>query len=138
MTHGCCRLSVDRKLVPARRQALTVAALLLTAGAPIGALAGSTAATDGATVTIRVSVAPIYGLTRASHAPFQGDAEAKLCIRTNAASPTLPITGGWLDPNRPDPKIVLPSCGGLPSPTALRQALKYRPSRGRIFLVSPE
>lgn len=138
MTHGRSRLSGDRNSVSSRRQALTVAALLLTAGLPGNALTRNTASTDTASVDIRVSVAPVYGLTRASQDPILGAAEAKLCVRTNATLPTLPVMGGWLDRDRANFNVVLPSCGGLLSPTALGRALEYRPSGGGIFLVSPE
>lgn len=138
MIHGRSQSPVVRPSVSARRQVLALAVLLLTAGSPGRALAGSNALTDTATVTIRVSVAPVYGLTRASHGPLLGHAKAKLCVRTNAARPRLPITGEWRDIDRPDFKIVLPSCGDLPWPIALAQVMEDRPSEGGIFLVSPE
>ena len=138
MTHGSSQSSIVRTSVSARPQSLAVAGLLLTASLHGGALAGSTAPTDAATVGIRVSVAPIYGLTRASHGAFLGDTEARLCVRTNAARPTLPVTGKWLDRDPPASKIVLPSCGGLPSPAALVQVRELSSGGRGIFLVSPE
>ena len=137
MTHGS-QSAVASNSVAARRQGLIAAVLLLTAGLPGGSLAYGPASTDAATVSIRVSVAPVYGLTRASHDPYLGDTEAKLCVRTNATLPTLPVTGEWLGGDRPDFKIVLPSCGGLLSPTALAQVMEYHPSGQRLLLISPE
>lgn len=137
MTYRRSQASVARKSGAARRQNLIVAVLLLTAGLPGAAFASSTASADSATVTIRVSVAPVYGLTRSSHGPFLGDSEAKLCLRTNVALPTLPVMGEWRGSGH-RVKIVLPSCRGLPSPMILAEVMEDRPSEGGSLLVSPE
>ena len=138
MAHGHSQSSIVRNSVSVRRQGLTVAVLLLSAILPSGAFAGSTAPMEAATVTIRVSVAPVYGLTRASRGSFLEDADVRLCVRTNAARPTLPVTGEWLGRDRPASRILIPSCGGLPSPMASGQVMEHSRSGGGIFLVSPE
>lgn len=117
---------------------LILSALLLTAGAPCDALAGESSATDAATVTIRVSVSPHYSLARTSGAPLLGDEVAgNLCIRTNAAWPSLPVTGAWLGRERV-PEFVLPSCGELHSVAALAETMDDRRNNAGIFLVRPE
>lgn len=122
----------------ARRPRLILSALLLTAGAPSGALAGETSATDAATVTIRVSVLPHYSLARASRVPLLGDEVAgNLCIRTNAAWPSLPVTGAWLGRERV-PEFVLPSCGNLHLVAARERTMDDRRNDAGIFLVRPE
>ncbi len=140
MTHERIRSSkkgTQRCPTWARRLGLTVGALLLTAGASGGALAGNTAARDTATITISVSVSPQYGLTRASRTLRGDDVAANLCIRTNAARLSMPVTGAWLGRERAF-DFVLPPCGELHSAAALAQTMDDRRSGVGVLLVRPE
>lgn len=142
MTHRRFRSSEKcnrRDARSARRKGHILAALTLTASLPDGAVAGSTAATDAATVTIRVSVLAHYGLTQASASPILGDdSPANLCVRTNAARPSLPVKGAWLDGERAAFEFVLPSCADLRSLSPVGQIVAARRSEGGLLLVRPE
>ena len=144
MSYRVCRMSDrlgdqgGRAQKPARRHGLTLAALVLTAALPGSVIAGA-APTDTATVTIRVSVAPNYRLSRASvRVADDQDTAAGLCLGTNADRPSLPVRGAWSGRDGSASDFVLPSCDDPPSQASFRQLIEASPSGVSFLFVSPE
>jgi hypothetical protein len=141
MTHSLSRVSRHDSSSAsglARHCGLLAAALCTTAAVPGGARAGSGAAMDSATVTIRVSVSPYYSLMRVSSRQIlRDDGAEQLCVASNAPAQSLPITGVWIGRTQQTWEFALPSCEVVRSQAALRSIMPTGPG-GSLLVVRPE
>jgi len=138
MIHSLSRACRDRSSCFGRLASgfgLVVAVLFTTAVFPGAARAGRTAATNRASVTIRVSVSPYYGLSRLNaHQTLRSDATDQLCVGSNHPVQSLPIKGIWVSGQQEDLEFVLPHCDPG-SRAALRPIMQANPSGATAILV---